>query len=129
MGGEKPVPGVFTPPLLGSPPRGRGKDVPGATFLNLKGITPAWAGKSFRIPCRYRNGRDHPRVGGEKSSKPPAWNIPVGSPPRGRGKDGLAPLYHPDPGITPAWAGKRNSRLRALEKAGDHPRVGGEKLY
>ena len=48
-------------------------------------------------------------------------------PPRMRGKDGreLPPAINH--GITPALAGKRRTRLRPSEKAGDHPRACGEK--
>ena len=70
----------------GSPPRMRGKDalpLHGVTHLR---ITPAYAGKSGLYRPERHNGRDHPRVCGEKS----AFNALVvkllGSPPRMRGK-------------------------------------------
>ena len=51
-----------------------------------------------------------------------------GSPPHGRGKGGkLSGRVRPK-GITPAWAGKRPGLALLLPRAGDHPRVGGEKL-
>ena len=91
------------------------------------GITPAWAGKSFcNVPCNISIG-DHPRVGGEKSRKSAPARRWTGSPPRGRGKADRASGGLPFRGITPAWAGKRQSGvpLRTIES--DHPRVGGEK--
>ena len=36
---------------IGSPPRGRGKDVKDKPALILRGITPAWAGKRCRVRC------------------------------------------------------------------------------
>ena len=50
-----------------------------------------------------------------------------GSPPRGRGKEAVAPFPLPAAGITPAWAGKRTSPHLYCELSKDHPRVGGEK--
>ena len=51
----------------------------------------------------------------------------VGSPPRMRGKAcGLFQLVE-SPGITPAYAGKREGPKNAQSKVGDHPRVCGEK--
>ena len=66
VGGEKLdlLAVVFS--ALGSPPRGRGKDVDWLGFNQFFRITPAWAGKShLGVFCREPH-RDHPRVGGEK---------------------------------------------------------------
>ena len=35
------------------------------------GITPAWAGKSYRLSIAWTRILDHPRVGGEKTKKIP----------------------------------------------------------
>ena len=51
------------------------------------GITPAWAGKSFRLFFGDTFFWDHPRVGGEKLTTFDAGKLIPGSPPRGRGKD------------------------------------------
>ena len=68
-------------------------------------------------------------MGGEKSPHAacrPGW---IGSPPRGRGKVfTFCIILHLD-GITPAWAGKRLCDTRRFSPSGDHPRVGGEKIY
>ena len=67
-------------------------------------------------------------MGGEKPVAMHSSMISRGSPPRGRGK--AAPLYVVvlNLGITPAWAGKRAMDALPSAPAGDHPRVGGEKL-
>ena len=54
--------------------------------------------------------------------------VKLGSPPRGRGKDGLRPDRWPRQGITPAQAGKSRTTMACTTRARDHPRVGGEKF-
>ena len=132
----------------GSPPRGRGKAGSPATGSVSPGITPAWAGKSYRVyhclaSCwnHPRNAgkrwddsaartqcRDHPRMGGEKHLSGTTDNRPQGSPPRGRGKGSKADVECLRSRITPAWAGKSSAHTRKSGTSGDHPRVGGEKL-
>ena len=68
VGGEKSCTGKTYPHRSGSPPRGRGKVLKAYKTVDLLRITPAWAGKSRRRPCRFRASWDHPRVGGEKST-------------------------------------------------------------
>ena len=66
-------------------------------------------------------------MGGEKITRIAPKNCGSGSPPRGRGKeqgDGVAVLPN---GITPAWAGKRQTAAMPRTMTRDHPRVGGEK--
>ena len=72
--------------------------------------------------------RDHPRVGGEKSWKPWERTKRPGSPPRGRGKEFSGAMLQPQPGITPAWAGKSRTLCGSSDCQWDHPRVGGEKM-
>ena len=128
MGGEKIDAAESVPGVLGSPPRGRGKD-PDANYPALPGrITPAWAGKSS---CRFILGklaRDHPRVGGEKVQAACLCIAQVGSPPRGRGKDFVFPPQNLGFRITPAWAGKSEKLFSIIFALKDHPRVGGEKI-
>ena len=112
---------------VGSPPRGRGKEVGNTTMSGNMGITPAWAGKSAVsvTPCHLPE--DHPRVGGEKPAVAAHVRAQLGSPPRGRGKAQRL-LSHSDPlGITPAWAGKSLCGRYQVRQQQDHPRVGGEK--
>ena len=65
---------------------------------------------------------------GEKKSVCMALFVNLGSPPRVRGK-ALRELFAPARlGITPACAGKRLISWQTTARAGDHPRVCGEKL-
>ena len=115
-------------PLLGSPPRMRGKGpVPGQLHRRA-GITPAYAGKSPRCCPGDRPPWDHPRVCGEKLFPPLKSVFLQGSPPRMRGKAALFWPAPPGSGITPAYAGKRVLFFIFLFLSWDHPRVCGEKL-
>ena len=71
VGGEKHLPGWEPLSTVGSPPRGRGKVFKHRDALGEIGITPAWAGKSFRLFFGDTFFGDHPRVGGEKTKKIP----------------------------------------------------------
>ena len=71
---------------LGSPPRGRGKGKDYATAETMQGITPAWAGKSKLALCTPSCPTDHPRAGREKNKELEGVWLPMGSPPRRRGK-------------------------------------------
>ena len=102
VGGEKlktPIPALAG---IGSPPRGRGKELCGVLGNEFAGITPAQAGKRpERLPCLA--GRwDHPRVGGEKGSTSIVLPMTLGSPPHGRGKEVKSLLHFNRVGITPA---------------------------
>ena len=106
----------------------RGKVIPYLFSRELQGITPAYAGKSRSQPRTAPRHRDHPRVCGEKMSRPPAKTRTPGLPPRMRGK-GLCKGFHLcDVGITPAYAGKRRAGTGQWACRRDHPRVCGEKL-
>ena len=108
MGGEKFAAGLRSPRSLG--------------------ITPAWAGKRpASIPAHWLR-RDHPRVGGEKGLRFPAFFTREGSPPRGRGKVTHGEEVLKGERITPAWAGKSSFCHVCQVFDQDHPRVGGEKL-
>ena len=91
----------------GSPPPMRGKAARFLQFLPPAGITPAYAGKSLKLPSCFFVDQDHPRLCGEKRC--PLW-CPLrfrGSPPPMRGKEmplGQGVLHFR---ITPAYAGKR----------------------
>ena len=129
VGGEKSGNGGVRPMWQGSPPRGRGKAHVLRPRCLRPGITPAWAGKRS---WAYINGilaRDHPRVGGEKVHVYGIHGRLIGSPPRGRGKVLQNHHFRLQPGITPAWAGKRPCSSKRPTPSRDHPRVGGEKGY
>ena len=110
MGGEKCNGQLLHGLLLGSPPHGRGKAVLGQCRQRCIGITPAWAGKSHPAMLTTSGGRDHPRMGGEKSFGSRRCGGPQGSPPHGRGKVAACGVRPSFSGITPAWAGKRLKR-------------------
>ena len=106
VGGEKLL--QFALPLLltGSPPRGRGKGRPPCTVQTIQRITPAWAGKRYKILRFVFVVRDPPRVGGEKPPPLEREALYLGSPPRGRGKGTSTTRLISSGRITPAWAGK-----------------------
>ena len=127
IGGEKAELTAAVISAMGSPPRRRGKGYREFGIDISDRITPAQAGKSV-APRQKRSALwDHPRVGGEKYSRPSYSRISMGSPPRGRGKGNQAFSWYGSSRITPAWAGKsvRCRWFRGLSE--DHPRVGGEK--
>ena len=90
------------------------------------GITPAYAGKSPPLLILVNSGADHPRVCGEKASRPQqAWDS-LGSPPRMRGKEPAQQLIPAVRGITPAYAGTSLGAICVAGTRRDHPRVCGE---
>ena len=95
----------------------------------MPGSPPRMRGKVRAISAFPSAIQDHPRVCGEKRSSLAHGRYRMGSPPRMRGKvlSGLA-TWLPI-GITPAYAGKRPSRLRRDHERRDHPRVCGEKFW
>ena len=105
----------------------RGKGVHGVLQELCCGITPAYAGKSVALWHMVVIVWDHPRVCGEKSYQDSQHGCQSGSPPRMRGKDANGLNMLSNLGITPAYAGKRPSRLRRDHERRDHPRVCGEK--
>ena len=112
---------------LGSPPRMRGKGWVVAVAVAFLGITPAYAGKSAAKEFACKDGRDHPRVCGEKVCVHPVPVCALGSPPRMRGKVIRSWIMRIWTRITPAYAGKSSSTLENRVFSWDHPRVCGEK--
>ena len=111
----------------GSPPRMRGKVESYGNVVWLFGITPAYAGKSRHFIVNNKSDRDHPRVCGEKQNSFQFSHTILGSPPRMRGKVLCGGDTWFRCRITPAYAGKRPGLALLLPRAGDHPRVCGEK--
>ena len=106
IGGEKAELTAAVISAMGSPPRRRGKGYREFGIDISDRITPAQAGKSV-APRQKRSALwDHPRVGGEKYSRPSYSRISMGSPPRGRGKAAEVTATESWTRITPAWAGK-----------------------
>ena len=91
-------------------------------------ITPAYAGKSPSTRSAGRCMQDHPRLCGEKSALTAETIAGAGSPPPMRGKAGTPARGLPADGITPAYAGKSNSRKIYRSMCQDHPRLCGEKV-
>lgn len=106
MGGEKYQSMAHRVRVTGSPPHGRGKVCARIRIAPVRGITPAWAGKSDSPPVCGWVWEDHPRVGGEKPRPYNPGRCPAGSPPHGRGKADPRRHRTRQAGITPAWAGK-----------------------
>ena len=125
--GEKVVLSIFLVPLMGSPPRVRGKERQQPRKHRVTRITPACAGKSLTIPKLTTRSWDHPRVCGEKSRVCPRSDPGTGSPPRVRGKARGCLRRPVSQRITPACAGKSVLFNIYQVIAEDHPRVCGEK--
>ena len=98
------------------------------TLRRFARITPACAGKSLTIPKLTTRSWDHPRVCGEKCNFCTLQKLPLGSPPRVRGKVQLQPGQPAALGITPACAGKSTPSMMVCSRFWDHPRVCGEKF-
>ena len=105
----------------------RGKVLRGSMIRRMSGITPAYAGKRFDRLMIKDNSRDHPRLCGEKGLKIILFTSPLGSPPPMRGKATLNGFFHRNPGITPAYAGKRKCVCQtALYTVGSPPPMRGK---
>ena len=84
----------------------RGKVLFQCSAAHVKGITPAYAGKSTSMASWLKPLGDHPRVCGEKNIVYRAVGILQGSPPRMRGKESSLDQLSGRFRITPAYAGK-----------------------
>ena len=105
----------------------RGKVVLSSENPLCRGITPAYAGKSWTAAAQTSACWDHPRVCGEKMVSMIPHRRSRGSPPRVRGKEWYLQGESPAPGITPAYAGKSGWRSCCPGCNRYHPRVCGEK--
>ena len=131
----------------GSPPRMRGKLWAQILDKLDTGITPAGAGKTWGASDVSIVSRDHPRrcgenfhcavfacrnsgsppqVRGKPASRPERIPDKRGSPPQVRGKLRAGRLVDYPAGITPAGAGKTQSRKSVTASLWDHPRRCGE---
>ena len=105
----------------------RGKASPRPKVEPLRGITPAYAGKSAGMHAGMAAVGDHPRVCGEKLFIGFLPTFHPGSPPRVRGKAKNATLGGGKRGITPACAGKSCIRCTfRTVSTGSPPRVRGK---
>ena len=110
----------------GSPPRIRGKRPKTFAHAVKKGITPAHAGKTRRIPGQIPGDWDHPRACGENHELTLGMGFREGSPPRMRGKPFRRYTSKSRTGITPAHAGKTPLLFTLRPRPRDHPRACGE---
>ena len=94
----------------------RGKACQRSYALCGTGITPAYAGKSFRKALSPSERRDHPRLCGEKRKLSRLLIFSLGSPPPMRGKVHFAVQRHNVDRITPAYAGKSSPRSGQPER-------------
>ena len=106
----------------------RGKVVLLSYDFVLPGITPAYAGKRKIPQIVASKCRDHPRLCGEKVDSTFSLLIVRGSPPPMRGKVGNGLKSNFIHGITPAYAGKRQTVISSDVAKRDHPRLCGEKF-
>ena len=124
--GEYPMRQSNAATLLGSPPHTRGilKNV--NIFPQIVGITPAYAGNTYKGSRSQRGERDHPRIRGEYFTATGDIVANLGSPPHTRGirRDHL--WLCPELGITPAYAGNTIASCYGGGTNGDHPRIRGE---
>ena len=147
MCGEKEISHFVHSVIVGSPPRVRGKESSLPLCLPVTGITPACAGK--RNVCSSCHGAfldhpacagkrhpifghsvhpaDHPRLCGEKATRPATKTWDIGSPPPVRGKGPSKGWVNNGNRITPACAGKRRACVPVQCGHEDHPRLCGEK--
>ena len=133
--------------ILGSPPHARGRRSSRQSASDLRGITPACAGKTVwlsapKVPIvdhpRMRgedlttplnligSSVDHPRMRGEDATMRHCSMILSGSPPHARGRLISVVLGTERTRITPACAGKTTLSLAAALQPKDHPRMRGE---
>ena len=115
-------------PLLGSPPRMRGKLVQWPDDIRDAGITPAHAGKTETGGAVCMRSRDHPRACGENRPQRAQLHARAGSPPRMRGKRKSTLATRFAVRITPAHAGKTPCRRCPASSCWDHPRACGENM-
>ena len=110
----------------GTPPRMRGRHVPGLVADEHERNTPADAGTTG--PCRppRRRRSEHPRGCGDDHIYLTIWNDPDGTPPRMRGRRVPAAEGDGQGRNTPADAGTTSSCRSPRPAAAEHPRGCGD---
>ena len=94
--------------------------------MQIRGITPAGAGKTWSGVTIGRWNEDHPRRCGENYKTVKTEKGVEGSPPQVRGKQTYSAVQSVSPGITPAGAGKTHTEFTVKRIKQDHPRRCGE---
>ena len=113
-------------PRDGSSPRVRGKQDPRGDLLDVGGLIPARAGKTWAAWSTNSPPPAHPRACGENVHLPLERPPRLGSSPRVRGKRGIFALSLIGSGLIPARAGKTCGRWGTTARARAHPRACGE---
>ncbi len=126
MCGKNKAHTVSCPKYPGSPPHVREKLTNAASDALDAGITPACAGKTFKIGDSMPRGWDHPRMCGKNSISSNEVSHTPGSPPHVREKLFNDTHMVKTSGITPACAGKTRQIRRARRRYWDHPRMCGK---
>ena len=110
----------------GSPPHARGRPTVSESVVHGIGITPACAGKTFRLCVSPTATPDHPRMRGEDDVRGVEDHVRRGSPPHARGRRSSTLLDGLLQRITPACAGKTHWIHLRGGLYSDHPRMRGE---
>ncbi len=114
--GERAVTGRAGVLIWGPPPRTRGTRYVEDDHGGDLGTTPAYAGNAPASVPATRRARDHPRVRGERKTRPSRLRGLMGPPPRTRGTRAAALPPDRPQGTTPAYAG--NATARAAGRSG-----------
>ena len=125
-GGENPMRKACPCRQRGSSPRGRGKRVNGVRHVLIRGLIPAWAGKTGKDFPGSSPAPAHPRAGGENRLTWTGRTLAPGSSPRGRGKLIMTKIKRFACRLIPARAGKTCHSGFPLCSYSAHPRAGGE---
>ena len=104
--GEKALLKLQSCTVTGSPPPMRGKVARVSCQGSRRRITPAHAGKRYKMELNDTFDEDHPRPCGEKRPYVTHWHYLAGSPPPMRGKVITCRNMMISVRITPAHAGK-----------------------
>ena len=96
-------------PQQGSPPHTRGTHSLQISDINVRGITPAYAGNTAPAASLSALMQDHPRIRGEHTYRTDLGENWAGSPPHTRGTHRECARRLNKRGITPAYAG--NTRI------------------
>ena len=112
----------------GSPPPTRGTPYIIDELRENTGITPAYAGNTYRLQRSESLQRDHPRLRGEHCLSWKAYPCDPGSPPPTRGTHLKNEFCFTEARITPAYAGNTIVLFLKVVALKDHPRLRGEHL-
>ena len=125
-GGDGPALTRMSVAAPGSPPRGRGRRLPGSGHSTLRRLTPARAGTARSPSGRGSSPRAHPRAGGDGLQRDATLGRREGSPPRGRGRRRAPGGRRWLGGLTPARAGTARAFPPKSTVNRAHPRAGGD---